>query len=177
MDLENKEISYIVSSSDRIDPLISYLYSREYTILEIKGYYDGSFDDYLICWGQSNDDIMRDTRKIIREFNQDSVIFKLSGDLNAKKIFKSGEIKDLGVVMYNTDSNNISYLHNGISFSFLERKSYKFPKNKEDFKNGMVVECYSKSGEWVKRTVEDLDSEFPKLYSDLSKYNRVRITT
>lgn len=174
MDLEGRDMSYIIASSDNINQLVSYLYAKDYTIVEISGYYNDKFENSIICWGQSNEDIIRDSRMIINEFNQESVIFKLSGDTNAKKM-SNDKTKDLGVVMYNTDSKNRSYIHNGISFSFVEKMDYKFPKTKSDLKNGMVVECYSNSGDWIKRTIRDLDSEYPKVYDTLSKYNRVRI--
>ncbi len=175
MDLGSKELSYIVISSNKIDPIVSYLYSKDYKLLEIKNFHEGIWGDSIICWGQLNEDIVTDVSRLVNEFDHDSIIVKLEGSLNAKRILKNGSNIDLDLIMYNTDSNLKSYLHNGISFSFSEKKKYSFPSKKSDFKVGMVVECYSNRGEWVKRTVEDVDLEYLNIYSTLLKYNRVRI--
>ena len=76
--------------------------------------------------------------------------------------------------MYNTDQENKSYIYEGISFSFVEEKMYKFPKTKDDFKNGMIIECYSTNG-WIEKIVNNIDHEFNDIYKTLSKYDKVRI--
>ena len=75
---------------------------------------------------------------------------------------------------FNTDSENVSYLYRGLSFSFVESKRYWVPKSKEDFKVGMIVE-YFNNNQWNKKQILDLDQEFDKMYNLLIKYNKLRV--
>ena len=43
--LENIQSSYIILSADRLNEMISVLYSKEYQILPIQSYYKGNFED------------------------------------------------------------------------------------------------------------------------------------
>ncbi len=174
MNLEGKEIGYILSPS--ANGISSYLYSRGYELLEIKEYYQGEFEDVIMAWTKNpQQEIKKESLEILKYFNNNSIILKEVGQSESKKIFKNGFERPLGIVMYNTDSQNRSYIYEGISFSFVERKIYKFPKNQEEFKNGMIVECYSNNG-WIKKTISNIDTEYKNLYKTLSKYNKVRIT-
>lgn len=174
MNLENKDIGYILSPS-KINGISSYLYSRGYKILEIKEYHKGKFQDSIIAWTiDKSQNIKEESLEIIKHFNQDQLIIKEINKSDIKKIFKDGSEKHLDFHMYSTNSEIKSYIHEGISFSFPEKQSYKFPKRKEDFKTGMTVECYSSSG-WVPKIVDNIDTEYDKLYKTLSKYNKVRI--
>ena len=76
--------------------------------------------------------------------------------------------------MYNTDSKNKSYIHGGLSFSFVEQQFYFFPIKREDFKIGMVVESLS-NNKWIEKRVYNPDVEFEKMYGLLIKYNKIRI--
>lgn len=175
MNLDSPDISYIISSSENIEALKSYLFGKEYSMIDIKGYYNGEFEESVISWSNiDNMELKKDAKKILEIFKQDSIIVKLKGDNFPKKIYKSGKERDLGVVMWNTDSDNKSYLYNGVSFSFQEKKAYKFLKNRGDFEVGMVVECESKNG-WIEVEIKNPDLEFRDTYSVLTKYNKVRI--
>jgi hypothetical protein len=175
LDLKNPEISYILVSSDNISALTSYLYSREYYLLDIKGYYDGKFEDSLIAFTNvSPDQIRQDCLHIMEYFHQDCIIVKYKDQTSAVKIFKDGQEKPMGILLYNTDSNNKSYIHNGLSFSFVEQQLYYFPNKKEDFKTGMIIEFFS-NDKWQERKIYNLDSEFDKMYRLLMKYNKIRI--
>lgn len=175
MNLDKPEVSYIIASSKNIEALKSYLYGKEYSMIEIKGYYNGEFEESVLAWSNiGNDELRRDSKNILQMFNQDSLILKLSGENFPRKLYKSGKERELGVIMYNTDSSNKSYLYNGVSFSFQEKKSYKFLREKSDFKSGMIIECESKGG-WIQKEVRDPEIEFTNVYSILAKYNKVRV--
>jgi hypothetical protein len=107
-------------------------------------------------------------------FDQECVIVKYKNENSAKKIFNDGQEKPLGILLYNTDSDNKSYIHDGLSFSFVEKQLYYFPKEKKDFKSGMIIECFS-NNKWIEKKVVNPDVEFDKMYSLLMKYNKIRI--
>jgi len=175
LNLKDPQISYILVSADNISALTSYLYSREYYLLDIKGYYDGKFEDSLMAFTNlSPDEIRQDCLHIMDYFDQDCIIVKYKDQTSAVKIFKDGQEKPMGILLYNTDSNNKSYIHDGISFSFIEQQLYYFPKRKEDFKVDMIIECFS-NNKWQERKIYNLDSEFDKMYKLLMKYNKIRI--
>ncbi len=175
MNLEGKDIGYIISSASNSE-LITYLYSRGYELLEMKDYYQGEFRDSILAWTiNKNQETKRESLDIIRHFDHNCVIFKEIGKTEAKKIFRNGSERPLRVIMYNTDPKNHSFICEGVSFSFVEKSIYKFPKNRDEFKNGMIVECYSNSG-WIKKTILNAELEYNNIYRLLSKYNKVRIT-
>ena len=71
LDLKNPNISYILVSSGDIRTLTSYLYSREYYLLDIKGYYEGKFEDSLLAFTEMpSDELKRDCLHIMEYFNQ-----------------------------------------------------------------------------------------------------------
>lgn len=175
LDLKNPQISYLLASSENIRSLTSYLYSREYYLLDIQGYYEGKFEDSLMAFtNNSPDDLRRDAIHIMDHFDQDCVIVKYKDENTARKIFRDGQERPMGILLYNTDSNNKSYIHDGLSFSFVEQQLYYFPKKKEDFKSGMIVEYFS-NNKWIEKKVFNPEVEFDKMYSLLMKYNKIRI--
>ena len=175
--LEQPNVSYIILSSKRLDDMISILYAKEYNVTPIKGYYRGDFEDSVIAYGPVDNDYLRkDIIFLLNQFNEDSAIIKYQGEKEAKKIFKDGSENPLGVVMFNTDDNNRSYLMNGTSFSFVERVRYWKPKTKEDFKIGMIVEYFT-NNKWYEKKVENPNSEYEDLYKLLIKYDKVRVAS
>lgn len=174
--LENPQSSYIILSADRLNEMISVLYAKEYQILPIKGYYKGNFEESVIAWGPDNESLRRDTIFLLDQFHQDCAIIKYQGDSNAKKVFFDGSEQPLGLVMYNTDSENKSYLHNGVSFSFVEAKRYWIPKTMDDLKVGMIVE-YMNNNKWYERKVQNPKEEWEKLYKLLIKYDKLRVSS
>lgn len=175
LDLKNPNISYILVSSENLKSLNSYLYSRNYYLLDIKGYYEGKFEDSLIAFTDNDpNELYKDCMHIMEYFDQECIIAKYKNETSAKKIFKDGQERPLGILLYNTDADNKSYIHDGLSFSFVEKQLYYFPKSKDDFKEGMVVECFS-NNKWIERKVVNPNVEFDKMYSLLMKYNKIRI--
>ncbi len=174
LDLKSDKISYILISSNK-GGLNSYLYSREYNIFDLKKYYEGKFDDSIIAFTNlDSNSIRRDSIHIMDHFDQESIIVKYKNETSPIKMSNSGYQNPLDVVMYNTDSKNISYILEGISFSFINEKVYQFPRKKTDFKKGMLVECFS-NNKWIERIVGNVDVEYEKMYNLLIKYDKVRI--
>lgn len=89
------------------------------------------------------------------------------------KLFKDGSERTLGIALYNEDTNNKTFLHNGISFSFIEEKKYYIAKSKSELKNGMIVEYYN-DNRWNQKEIKDIDIEYDNLYKLLIKYNKLR---
>jgi hypothetical protein len=175
LDLRNSELSYILVSASNLRSLSSYLYSKDYYLVEIKGYYEGIFEDSVLAFTNLEpSDLKEDCKNIMNFFDQDCVIVKYKNQNNAFKIFSDGQEKPLGILLYNTDSKNKSYIHDGLSFSFVEQQLYYFPKEKSDFKEGMVVE-FLNNNKWVEKKVVDPVNEFEKIYKLLIKYNKIRI--
>ncbi len=177
MELNNEKLSYIIISSERIDDISSVLWSKDYTIIPIKGYYKGQYENSIMAYSNiDNDELRKDTIFLINHFNQDCAIIKYLGETVAKKIFPDGSEKPLGIIMYNTDAENKSYLYNGISFSFVEQARYWKPSKKEDFKIGMIVE-YFNNNKWYQQEVKNPSEEFDGLYKLLIKYDKIRVAS
>lgn len=177
MDLNNERLSYILISSERIDDISSVLWAKEYTIIPIKGYYKGQYENSIMAYSNiDNDELRKDTIFLINHFNQECAIIKYLGETGAKKIYPDGSEKPLGIVMYNTDAENKSYLYNGVSFSFVEQARYWTPKSKEDFKIGMIVE-YFNNNKWYQQEVKNPSEEFDGLYKLLIKYDKIRVVS
>jgi hypothetical protein len=175
LNLKDPNVSYLLASSDDINGLISYLYSRDYHLIDLKGYYDGQFENSVLAYtNNSPDELRMDSIHIMDHFNQECLIIKYKGEVGAKKIFNDGQEKPMGILMYNTDSKNKSYIYDGLSFSFVEKQLYYFPKSKNDFKKGMIVEYFNKD-KWIKKQILNPEMEYQKMYSLLMKYNKIRI--
>jgi hypothetical protein len=175
LNLKDPNLSYLLASADNINSLISYLYSRDYHLLDIKGFYQGKFENSVLAFsGSSNDELRRDALHVLRHFDQDCLIVKYRDEAVAKKIFEDGQEKPMGILLYNTDSENKSYIYDGLSFSFVEQQLYYFPNKKEDFKVGMVVELFS-NNKWIEKKIVNPEEEFNKIYNLMMKYNKIRI--
>ena len=172
---EQPNTSYAIFSTDRIEGLISVLYAKEYQIVPIKTYYKESFGDSIIAFGRfDNDTLRKDTLFLLNHFGESSAIIKYSEETEIKKIFSNGAESPMNMLMYNTDSEKISYIYEGVSFSFEEKARYWMPSKKEDFKAGMVVE-YLNNNRWSERIVENPSEEWEKAYKLLTKYEKVRV--
>jgi hypothetical protein len=175
MNLDDKRVSYILISSDKIDDISSVLWAKEYTLIPIKGFYKGQYEDSVLAYSDiDNDALRKDTIFLLNHFYQECAIIKYLGESGAKKIFLDGSEKPLGIIMYNTDAENKSYLYNGISFSFIEQARYWKPSKKEDFKIGMVVEFFN-NNKWYQQEVKNPSKEFEGLYKLLIKYDKIRV--
>ena len=173
--LENKNSSYLIISSKRLNEITSILYAKEYKILIMKEYYNGEFDDAILAWGGDNESLRRDSIFILNHLHENNAIIKYSGEDGAKRVNFNGTETPLDLILFNTDSNYKSYIHEGISFSFKDSKRYWIPKNMNDLKIGMVVE-YLNNNKWHQKIVQDPTSEWEKLYKLLIKYDKLRVS-
>jgi hypothetical protein len=177
MNLNDTKISYILISSDKIDDISSVLWAKDYTIIPIKGYYKGQYENSIMAYSNiDNDELRKDTIFLLNHFHQECAIIKYLNESGAKKIFTDGSEKPLGIIMYNTDAENKSYLYNGVSFSFVEQARYWKPSKKEDFKIGMIVE-YFNNNKWYQQEVKNPSEEFDGLYKLLIKYDKIRVSS
>ena len=173
LDLKSPQISFLLLSSD--NALSSYLYSRDYYIIDIKEYYEGKFGDSILAFTSiESNELRRDSIHIMEHFGQECAIIKYKDDYSPKKIFRDGQERPMDIILYNTDSNNRSYILNGLSFSFIEEQQYYIPRKKDDFKVGMIVELFS-NNKWIEKKVHNPEIEFEKMYALLMKYNKIRI--
>jgi len=185
--LSDPNISYILFSPESesnseeenknlYERACSILYSKDYTIIPVRGLYDGVYENSFIALPRhpSNDDLRKDSIYLLDSFHQDSVIIKYVGEESSSKILSDGSEKPMSVALYNADLNNKTYLYNGVSFSFIEEKRYYSPKQKSDLKNGMIVE-YFNNNKWNTKQISDIDKEYEELYKLLIKYNKLRI--
>lgn len=175
--LNNKDISFILLTSSKLDAISSILYVNEYNMINLKGYYMNEYNDYIMAYNEKdNDELRKDIISILNEFDENSAIIKYRGESNFKRIFKNGSEDLLKIILYNTDSNNISYLYENVSFSFINSKRYWRPKEKSDFKVGMLIEYFNQN-KWVEKRVENINEEYEKLYKLLIKYDKIRISS
>lgn len=177
MNLTDARISYMIISSEKIDDIMSILWAKEFNIIPIKGYYKGQYEDSIIAYSDiENDDIRKEVLFLLNHFNQECAIVKYKGETGAKKVFYDGSEIPLGIAMYNTDDENKSYLHNGLSFSFVEQVRYWKPKTKEDLKVGMIVEYHNKN-RWLQHEIKNPSQEWDRLFKLLIKYDKVRVAS
>ena len=173
--LEQPNTSYVIISSENMDALTSVLWAKEYQILPIQGYYEGVFEDSVLAYKSvDNDELRFDVLRLLDEHTQECAIIKYVGETEPRKIFNSGDERPMGIIMFNTDSKNKSYLHNGVSFSFVEKTRYWLPKSKSDIKPGMIVE-YLNNDKWCKRIVKDPNTEWERMYALLTTYEKLRV--
>ena len=176
--LSDKNISYLIFPSDlstiEYERSCNILYSKDYSIIPISTY-EGKYErSYIAISSTDNDNLRFDAIFLTEQFNKSSVIIKYLGESNPTKILNDGSEIPMDVILYNEDINSKVYLYNGVSFSFLEKKIYFFPKKKDDFKNGMVIE-YFNNNKWNTKSIHNIEQEFDKMYKLLIKYEKVRV--
>jgi hypothetical protein len=187
--LLDKNISYILFSPEKnyntvlennvnCERACSILYSKDYTIIPVSGHYQGKLEKSFLAISpvSTNDEVRTDAIHLMDWFDQDSVIVKYVGESEATSIKKDGSEKSLKFVIYDSNLENKSYIFNGVSFSFVENKKYYFPKDKNDLRNGMLVE-FLNNDEWKQRVIHNVDVEFDKMYKLLIKYGKLRVET
>lgn len=175
MDLENKNSTFIIISCDRIEDITSILYAKGYSVIELQEYYRGRYKTSILAYNGEGNDVLRDDALfILNHFKEKSIIIKYLGEEVVKEIRFDGSESLLEVSMYNTDEDKISYILNGVSFSFINSTRYWKPSNKEDLKDGMVVE-YMNNNTWFKKQIVNLNEEYDGFFKLLMKYNKVRV--
>jgi hypothetical protein len=111
----------------------------------------------------------------IREtFKLQSIVIKVKGQEQPKVVKSDGTENNLIITNYDSQLEKKTYIYQGISFTLTEKKRYFFPKNKDDFKSGMIIE-YFNNNKWHSKIVQNIDSEFDKMYKLLIKYEKIRV--
>ena len=175
IDLNNPKLSFILLSSNKLDDMISILWAKNYQIIPIKGYYKGQYEDSAMAFSNiDNDELRKDLIFLLNHFHQECGFIKYLGETEVKKVFSDGSEKPMGITLYNTDDENVSYLYNGFSFSFVESKRYWKPNKPEDFKVGMIVE-YLNNNKWMQKTVKNPKEEWESIWKLMIKYDKIRV--
>lgn len=183
--LSDKNTSYIIVSPEKkenhqlenklaCDKICNVLYSKEYTILALSSYYESRYDrSFIATNGDCNNTLRKDCLFIMEQFDQSSLIVKYKGESNPKRIYSNGSETPLLLSLYESNTSHKIYIDNGISFAFIDQKRYHFLTDKNQLKNGMIVEFFN-NNEWIERKVENVDIEYEKMYKLLIKYNKLR---
>lgn len=185
--LQDLNISYIIITPDRdyyqpsenkalYESICTVLYSKDYTIIPIKSYLNGLYENSLIAISSidNNDDLRFDSIFLMDKFKQTSAIVKYKGEKDPVRINESGNEKLLNLSIYDSNVNNKMFIYNGVSFTFTEKKRYFFPKKKEDLKNGMIIE-YFNNNKWTTKEIFNIETEWDKMFKLLTKYEKLRI--
>jgi hypothetical protein len=82
MDLTNKNLSFILLSSDKIESMLSILYAKDYQILPIKGFYRGQYENSALAFSDvDNDELRKELIFLLNHFDQECGIIKYKGEL------------------------------------------------------------------------------------------------
>lgn len=155
--------------------LASILYAREYSIINLATYQSGNYDRaYIAISPDGNDELRLNAIHLMERFNQDFVIVKYLGESVPKKIKRDGSECVLDINIYDNKIDNLSYICNGISFSFSEKKRYHHLKDKGELKPGMVVEILNNKS-WIPKKIINPDLEWQNMYMLLAKYDKLRV--
>ena len=72
INLCDPKISFLLTSGNDMSNLSSYLYSREYHPLDVKGYYQGKFENSVLAFTNlSSNELRQDALHILKHFDQD----------------------------------------------------------------------------------------------------------
>ena len=188
LNLLDRKLAYILISPEKYynsklendvncERICSILYSKDYTILQVQGYYKNKYEKAFLAFTEdTNDNLRFDAIYLMDKFHQESVIVKYRDYDFVNKIMSDGSEKNLSLVLYDSEMKDRTYLYNGVSFTFLENKKYYFPKKKEELRKGLIVEYYNNNN-WVKKEVVNIEIEWDKLYKLLTKYEKLRVET
>lgn len=162
-------IKYIISSIDESSNLISYLYSREYHLKDIKKNSNGVLNNFIIAYTNlSDNDLRKDSLHIMEHFNIDHIIIKYSDEI--KRVSKDGVEIPLDIT---NDINETSYICDYDIFSFIPKKQYVYPKIKSQLSNNMIVEMLL-NNKWVNHKIKNIDIEYENIFNLMIKYQKVR---
>lgn len=175
MNLTDQNISYVILPSDKWVQTISYLYSKDYKIIEMLTQQNNIKDKSIFTYNEiPNLELKKDTLFILEHFNIDYAFIKYNKSSEIFKIYKSGNEIPVSVQLYESSLDTKRYILGSLSFSFTSIDKYNLIDNKSQIKEGMEVE-YFNNNKWNKKIVENVDLEWSKLYSLLSKYKKLRV--
>ena len=109
----------------------------------------------------------------MKQFGVDSIIVKYKNENYLTKILQNGEELPLELKYYDNDLKKRTFVLEGVSFTLTDKKRYIYPKEKDDLKNGMIVE-YFNNNIWTKREISDIENEYERMFKLLMKYEKLR---
>jgi hypothetical protein len=172
-----REGNTILENNVNCDRVSSVLYSKDYTIIPITGFFNNKYDKSFISITEgTNDDLRTDSIYLINNFVPEPIIVKYRNDDFITKIYTDGSEIPMNIKLYESESNeNKIYIYNGVSFTLSDKKRYFFPKRKEDLKSGMIVE-YFNNNKWIQKQISaDVENDYQKMFKLLIKYEKVRV--
>jgi hypothetical protein len=164
-----------LENNHRNNMFLNMLYSMNYSILPIYAYTTGIYEkNYLGVCSEDNAKLRQEAIFMMNQFGKNDIIVKYKGQNLLTKILKDGNEIPIEVNYYDNNEGRKTYIHEGISFTLNEKKRYFFPSKKEDLKSGMMIE-YFNNNMWYQKKVDNLDTEYEKMYKLLMKYEKLRV--
>lgn len=174
LNLNNISVSYFIISSKQIDATKTLLWSKEWDVIPLKGYFEEVLEDSVLAYKEcSNEELKEEAIFMLKTFKEDSCIIKYKGEKSANKLNSNKKESQLSEAFFNKESSNKSYLYDGMFFSFNELASYKIIESKEELKNGLIVEFFDNKS-WKQKVVNNKESEWEDFFKLMVKYKKVR---
>ena len=176
MEISKLKNFFIINSNSQIfenkilsEEIISILYGKGYDLIFLESYKSGIKSKEIVSVLNDIDDIKRDCKFLMDNLNINSFIIK--NESNIYLIEKNKPRKKL-ILEYYKNSDKI-YIKDGISFSFKEIKEYRYISNKNEIKNGMILEICNNSN-WIEKKVQNIDIEYENIFKPFLQYNKIR---
>jgi len=158
-----------------LEKITSYLYSFNYTLFPMSTHFKNEKTNSIFAISPEENSAIKDKCKFLfTHFSEKNIYIKYKDKNSVISMNKDLLEDNLNIELYPSNINEKVYVIHGLSFSFEKLKKYFFPKNKEHFKNDMVVE-YFNNNRWISKRIENIDSEYDKMLKLLVKYEKVRI--
>jgi hypothetical protein len=166
----------VVENNIACERACSVLYSRDYILVPISTYDKGMVSKSFIGvnTGGTNDTLREDSIYLLEMLGINNVIVKYKDDDKATLIKNDGSETMLELKIYDSNLENKTFIHNGVSFTFNEMKKYYFPKKESDIKKDMTLEFFN-NNRWIKKKVVEPKTEYEKMYKLLMKYEKLRV--
>lgn len=175
LNLNDINVSYFIMSSKQIDATKTLLWSKEWDIIPLKGYFEEVLEDSVLAYKEcANEELKEEAIFMLKTFKENSCIIKYKGEKSPNKLHSDRKESQLSEAIFNKESSNKSYLFEGNFFSFNELASYKIIESKEELKNGLIVE-FLDNKTWKQKVINNKESEWEDFFKLMVKYKKVRI--
>jgi hypothetical protein len=175
MNFNDEKISYVILPGGKWTQTISYLYSMDYTIVEMLTSESNISGKSIFTYNSlTNQELKKDTLFVLDHFEMDYAYIKYEKTNEIFKITKEGRETPVEVLMYESSLNTKRFILGEISFSFKDLDKYRLVESKSELTQGVEVE-YFNNNKWNKKIVENIDDEWNGLYALLSKYKKLRM--
>jgi hypothetical protein len=186
INLNDINLSYIIATPEidglsqtentlRTNKFLNLLYSMNYSIVPIWGFQDAVYEKYYIAFTSEDNHILeKESKLLINQFCFNELMMKFKGDTLLTRVLWNGEKFPVEVKYYDNSMDKKVFIHEGITFTLNEQKRYYFPSKKEHLKEGMIVE-YFNNNLWHQKVIQDLDTEYEKMYKLFMKYEKLRV--